>query len=104
MEELITQNITLFQSLAQLTAIPFIIGLLAGLKKAGLIKSGYTPLFALLIGSVIGLAIFLGISEFSVLNVVIGIMLGGTSGLAAIGTHQIGDTQTTPSNFIPDIE
>lgn len=85
--ETINTSIILFQTLAQMTAVPFIMVIISALKGAGLIKSGYTPLYAIAIGSIMGIAIFVGMNDWSLLNVILGIILGGMSGASAVGLH-----------------
>lgn len=101
----ITTGMQTFQTIAQAAIIPFIIGIVSAIRNTGKIPSGYTPLLAMGIGSVIGVATYLGLNGFSVMSIVMGVLLGGTTGLAAVGAHQMATSkpkyELDETEFIP---
>lgn len=86
----IEQTITTFQALFQLVSVPFIIALVGALKSSNVISSSQASITALTVGAVIGLGLYLGFNGGGLINAIMGILLGATGGVLAIGTYEAG--------------
>lgn len=89
----IEQMITNFQLLFQVVSVPFIIAFIGALKSANIIVSREAPLIALITGALIGLGLYLGFNGGGLVNALVGILLGATGGVLAIGTYEAGKNQ-----------
>lgn len=90
---MLEQTITTFQALFQLVSVPFIIALVGALKSANVISSREAPLMALIIGALIGIGLYLGFNGGGLMNAIMGILLGATGGVLAIGTYEAGKSK-----------
>lgn len=89
----IDQTITTFQALLQLVSVPFIIAMVGALKSANIISKSQAPITALVIGGLIGLGLYFGLNGGGLFNAILGVLLGGTAGVLAIGTYEAGKNQ-----------